>query len=286
MTSPWFFSALGTQGNPEWVVKNALPVTGVVAAIIIGKTAVTGAVARFFRSSPAHAFATGLCLAQVGEFSFVLAQLANESQVLTSYQFNLMISATIATLFVTPYLVGFAPRAAALFGRFTSKTPVVIANGHDESGDRRQPLSGHIVIVGFGPAGQRVAEAMLVDKATMVVVDLNVKSVDIACGYGLKALIGDASRAEVLEHLDISTARMVAVTIPDPKATRQIIALIRSMAPEVCIVVRARYHLLRWELTLAGAHVVVDEEDQVGRQMAIEMRNHFNKPVDDPEEGL
>lgn len=277
-----FFSAIGTQGDPAWVFSHILPVVGLVGAIIVGKTVIVGAVARVFRSSVPHAIATGLCLAQVGEFSFVLAKLANESGVLGEYLFNLIISATIATLFLTPYLVTWAPRIAAAFGRLTSDGRTNLSNPGDSAAQEpHTPLADHIIIVGFGPAGQRVAEALLADKYAMVVVDLNVKSIDIACGYGLKTVIGDASRSEVLEHLNIGAAKMVAVTVPDPTATRRIIALIRAVAPEVTIVVRARYHLLRWELTLAGAHVVVDEEDQVGRRMALEMRRKLRESDSD-----
>jgi CPA2 family monovalent cation:H+ antiporter-2 len=129
------------------------------------------------------------------------------------------------------------------------------------------------VIVGFGPAGQRIAETLVQRyKSLLVVLELSGKSADVARAYGLPTYIGDATSAEVLEHLRVGAARAVAVTLPDPAAARQVIEQVHSLSPETPIVARARYHVYRWELMLAGAPVVVDEEDQVGLRMAVAVR--------------
>jgi CPA2 family monovalent cation:H+ antiporter-2 len=109
-------------------------------------------------------------------------------------------------------------------------------------------------------------------KSLLVVVELGTKSADVARTYGLRTYIGDATRAEVLEHVCVGAARAIAVTLPDPAAARQVIEQVRSLSPDTPIVARARYHVYRWELMLAGAPVVVDEEDQVGVRMAWAVR--------------
>ncbi|MBK8267998.1 MAG: cation:proton antiporter [Planctomycetes bacterium] len=271
-----FFSSIGTQGDPGWFLQNAPSVVGVVAAIVVGKTVIVACVVKMFRSTLAHAAATGLCLAQVGEFSFVLAQMAGKSGLLSSDQLQLMVSATIGSLILTPYLVSFAPRVISFVGRHSKHrtlTPTKAADG--ESAGAETPKAGHVIIVGFGPAGQRVAEALMEHEETVVVVDLNVRSAEIAKGYGLRTLIADATRADVLEYLNAATASVVAITIPDPQATRMLIALLRAMAPDTFIAVRARYHVFRWELVMSGAHVVIDEEEHVGRMLAQEVRKRL-----------
>ncbi|MHC4993964.1 MAG: NAD-binding protein, partial [Planctomycetota bacterium] len=90
--------------------------------------------------------------------------------------------------------------------------------------------------------------------------------------YGFDALIGDATRAEVLERVRVSEAKIVAVTLPDPGASRQVIAQTRAMAPHTPVVARARYHVYQLELVFAGAEIVVDEEREVGRRMAASIR--------------
>ncbi len=268
-----FFSSIGMLSNPAWVLEHWAMVAAVVAAIVFGKAIVISGVARLFRSSPGHAVATGICLAQVGEFSFVLAEVARRGQMIDGSLFDLIVAATVGTLFLTPYLVAAAPHLAAGVGRLSVRGPRALHAADETSLQPEGGLSGHIVIVGFGPAGQRIAEALMQrHKSLLVVVELGAKSADVARTYGLRTYIGDATRTEVLEHVRVGAARAVAVTLPDPAAARQVIEQVRSLSPDTPIVARARYHVYRWELMLAGAPVVVDEEDQVGLRMAWAVR--------------
>jgi len=264
-----FFSAIGMLSNPAWVLEHWALVAAVVAAIVFGKAVVTSGVARLFRCSPGHAVATGVCLAQVGEFSFVLAEVARRGELIESGLFDLIVAATLGTLFLTPYMVAVAPRLAAIVGRLSVRGAQALPPVGDAPLQPEGDLSGHILIVGFGPAGQRIADALLRRyKSRLVVVELSAKSADIARTYGFRTYIGDATRREVLEHVRVGAARAVAVTLPDPAAARQVIEQVRSLSPGTPIVARARYHVYRWELMVAGAPVVIDEEEQVGLRMA------------------
>ena len=138
-------------------------------------------------------------------------------------------------------------------------------------------LCDHLVIVGFGPAGQRVAELMMAERSLDIfVVDLASRTADLARGYGLRTLIGDATRDEVLERVHVRTAACVVITIPDPGTARHIIQQVRARAPNTQICVRARYHIHRWQLEMAGADAVVDEEEEVGIQIAAEVRHRLS----------
>lgn len=269
-----FFSAIGMLGNPSFVWEHWSLVVAVVAAIIFGKAIVASGVARLLGSSWGHAVATGVCLAQVGEFSFVLAEVARGGGLLDEQLFNLLIAATIGTLFLTPFLVGSAPRLARLVGRWSASAPLSLEGGGDsdlrESAER---LQGHIVIIGFGPAGQCIAETLMSrHKSSLLVLDLNPKAIDLAHAYGLRAGIGDVTHRDVLEHACIARAAAVAVALPDPDTVRRVVSHIQSMADQVPVVARARYHVYGPALTMAGAEVVIDEEREVGRRMAAAVR--------------
>jgi len=230
---------------------------------------VISGVGRLFCCSPGHAVATGICLAQVGEFSFVLAEVARQGQLIDGGLFELIVAATIGTLFLTPYLVATAPHVARAVARFSARSPRALHPSDEASLQPDMEWSGHIVIVGFGPAGQCVARALEQDhQALVVVIELNSKSADVARAYGLRTYIGDATSPEVLEHLCVGAAKVVVVTVPDPAAARQIIKGVRSLGTDTSIIARARYHRYRSELALAGAIVVIDEEEQVGLHMA------------------
>jgi CPA2 family monovalent cation:H+ antiporter-2 len=126
-----------------------------------------------------------------------------------------------------------------------------------------------LFIIGFGPAGQRVAEGVIDPHyRRIVVVDINPDNIATAQRYGLHGILGDATQTEILEHAGIQRARVVAIVLPDHNTTRHLIHLVRDLAPDAHIIVRCRYHIRHWELMSAGADQVVDEEDQVGRQLA------------------
>ena len=269
-----FFSAIGMLGNPSFVWEHWSLVVAVVAAIIFGKAIVASGVARLLGSSWGHAVATGVCLAQVGEFSFVLAEVARGGGLLDEQLFNLLIAATIGTLFLTPFLVGSAPRLARLVGRWSASAPLSLEGGGDsDSRESAERLQGHIVIIGFGPAGQCIAETLMSrHKSSLLVLDLNPKAIDLAHAYGLRAGIGDVTHRDVLEHARIARAAAVAVALPDPDTVRRVVSHIQSMADQVPVVARARYHVYGPALTMAGAEVVIDEEREVGRRMAAAVR--------------
>jgi len=264
-----FFAAIGMFGDPAWLLLNLPLVCGVVLALALGKAALVAALARASGLSLGHAVATGMCLAQIGEFSFVLATIAQTPvdgvALMQPSTFRVMVSATILSLLLTPYLIAAAPRVGSWIARAFASAAPAAPRGDSPAGATRDS----ILIIGFGPAGQRVAEGLLSRTQTgIVVVDLNQKNVELATSYGLGGVWGDATQNEVLEHAGVLRARVVVIALPDHNATRQLITLVRDLTQDAKIIVRCRYHFRHWELLAAGAHEVVDEEDRVGRELA------------------
>ena len=265
-----FFSSIGMMTNPGWVLEHWAEVTGLVVAIILGKTVLISGVVRLFRFPTGQAIATGICLAQVGEFSFVLAELSRRQALFGDELFELFIAATVLSLFATPYLVSLAPRIARMFdGRSTFLD-------HEQEAD---PAAGdlasrvdRVAVIGFGPAGRRVAEELVQDGWSLIAIELNARSLADAQAMGVPMVVGDATSLQVLGQARIATVRAVAVTVPDPATARQITAQIHDMAPEVGIIARTRYHRYRADLEHAGASVVVDEEMEVGHSIAAAVR--------------
>jgi len=266
-----FFVSVGMLSDPKWFVGHWWIVLVVVAGIIFIKAGIIWMLLRRFGLPHGSALASGLCLAQVGEFSFVLATSAHQTNVIVEDTFLLFVSATIVTLFVTPYLVATAPTLSgrivarlARMGLLTAAAPFK----RDEATEHRK----HVLIVGFGPAGQAVGQSMVRRGWNVTVADLNPGAIALARQLGFDGHLADASHPDVLEHLHVDSAVVVVITIPDPVACRQIIQNVRTMAETAQIIARARYHVYRWELQFSGAHVVVDEEEQVGRRMALELK--------------
>ncbi len=266
-----FFASIGMLANPAWVAANWALVVTVAATVIVGKMVVVSLVALLFRFPLGHSVATGLCLAQIGEFSFVIAGVAHGGRLFGDDLFELIVAVTVLTIFSTPFLVALAPRLVVMLGGVQARGPVE----KRPDGDAR--LSDHIVILGFGPAGKKAAEELREKHFRLVVVDLNPDLVAGAQAMGIDAIIGDATRLETLEHVGVDSARAIAVTVPDPGTAVQITAQLHRVAPQTPIIARSRYHRYVFDLTRAGAGTIVDEETEVGFRIAVELETTLKR---------
>ena len=258
-----FFGSVGMVADPAWIAANAPAVLGGVAAVVLLKTVITTLVLRLFRAAPVHALAAGVSLGQVGEFSFVLATAAAGAGLLGGDLFALVLSVTVGTLFLASYQVTWALPLARRMCSLISRGPAVA-----ESTAPHSQNAAPVLIVGFGPAGRRLAEMLMQQDLPLEVLELNAAALARARDAGIHAHIGDASHPEILDHAGVRHARAVVITIPDTRAVAQITERVRIMAPDVPVIVRARYNMHIPELKSSGAHVVVDEEWEVGHSLA------------------
>ena len=262
-----FFSSVGTQADPGWAFENLSLMGLVVALVLLGKTVITGAALAAVGQPAGASLATGVCIAQIGEFSFVLGRAAMDAGTIDSSVFKLVVTATTATLFLTPFLIALAPRLSLWMTRAGADGRPRVEPAHTGPA----ALSGHIVLVGFGPAGQRVARDLLDSGYSMVLIEQNADFLSVARSLGIPTVIGDARSAEVLDHVHVEDAAAVVLTVPDPATARQVVERIQARNRDLPVVARARYHAHRWQLRLAGARHVVDEEEEVGRRIAEEV---------------
>jgi CPA2 family monovalent cation:H+ antiporter-2 len=282
-----FFASIGMIGEPAWALAHWHLVVGVVLAVLLGKTLIVAGIVRVLGFPWGIAAATGMSVAQVGEFSFVLADTARRSAeaatgaggaaIISDDIFRLIVSVTITTLFVTPFLVAAAPRVAQWIESYRRMPAAAAAPPTVPAA-----MTPGILVVGFGPAGQAVCQALFSQhRERIAVIDLSPRRAQAARHLGLTAHIGDATNRDMLEFAGIDHVRVVAITIPDPGATRNLIHLCRQLVPQTPVVARARYHNRRWEMELAGAREVVDEEEQVGLRIAALVRRHL-APLEEP----
>lgn len=270
-----FFASIGMLAEPIWAAEHALLVIGTASGILIIKPLIIWAIVRRFGFTHGQGLATGLCLAQVGEFSFVLAEVARGSAI-SEDVFRLVVASTIVTLFATPFLVRLAPHAGnkleTLLAKRRSKNkeePQASEESQPDASELAHPVANKILIIGFGPAGQCVAETLLKQhREKIVVIDQNHRNAAHALRLGLQIYVGSSTSNELLEHAGMDHASVAVITIPDPSTVRQTIHACRAINPNAILIVRSRYHVYRWELMLCGATEVIDEEEQVGIKLA------------------
>ena len=251
-----FFTAVGMLVDPGAALGEWRGILLFVGGVVILKAGIIVAVLTLvLRQSLRIGILTGLGLAQTGEFSFVLAEAAAPSGLLDESLQQVFVTGSVLTLIATPFLVRAAPHLArALVGSIerlglASEVPAAA----DVVGD-------HVVIVGYGLAGRTLARVLKASDIPYRAVDQNAGSVAEARKRGESVIFGDATRATILERLALRRAKLVCVAINDPAATRRCVSLARSLAPDLRIVVRARYVQDLDELLAAGASEVVVEE--------------------------
>ncbi len=254
-----FFAAIGMLVDGTWVLQNFGLVLAASAGILVVKAVVVWSILWMLAIPHRYAIATGLVMACAGEFGFVLADLAVGGGLLTPDQMKLIVSSIITTMVATPLMIANADRIGRWIEHILPGAPV-----RDAGSTLVSRMRDHVVIIGYGPAGRGVVNAVKDTGVQFVILELNPSSVTAAKEDGFEAVLGDASQAEVLENLHVAEARAVVITIPDHNGVLQIIRSITCEAPKTTIVARARYHIHAPSYLEAGAHVVLDEEEHVG----------------------
>lgn len=260
-----FFASVGMFIKPVWFLSHLHYILPLALVIFLGKAAIIYGVTRMLGLERRHALATGITLAQIGEFSLVLAQAAREGSLIGVTAMDLTVSVTVVLMLATPYMVAWAlplsDRVLNLFSRSGMRAGSR-EEASRESDDRR------VIVVGFGPAGRHVVNTLKSRAFKPIVIDVNPLSRQFAAREEIEIHMGDATREEILHHAGIGSACLVVITVPDPKISVQTIKTIRQLNPEISLVVRSRYTRHRQDLADAGATIVVDEETTVGEMLS------------------
>ncbi|MDF1739402.1 MAG: cation:proton antiporter [Verrucomicrobiales bacterium] len=274
-----FFGSVGMLGDPVWIFENFPLVIGTTILILLGKSFIITCIGLGFRLPVRHAVASGLVLAQVGEFGVVIAGIAQTDELFGEDLFRLLVSSTLLSLFITPLLIKKALKLGLLV---TKLRPASTAPDKESRIPDDQPATEKskslVMVVGFGPSGQRVArELMDTEDVEVVIIDIRPHNIDLAKSTGLKAYLGDATNLDFLIHYGILRARAIVLTVPDHRASIRIVESVRTLNAEVVIVARARYHTFISELETAGATLAVDEEYLTGKRLAEAMHDLFKE---------
>jgi len=257
-----FFSAAGMKANPAWIAQHWPLVTGITALLIVGKTIIVWLVFVWLKQLHQIALASGISLAQIGEFAFVLGSLAVSSGILSEETNTVMVSVTILTLFISPYLVPRAPALGYFLATKVFRRKETFAKLHKASSE-----GPDVVVFGYGPAGQLAARPFSNTAFRLLVIDLNQEGVRRARQCGFEGEIGDATQPEVLEHFSLGSVKLFIITIPNFTEALKILSGIRLLAPTAQVVVRSRYQTHSHQFATAGAHTVFGDEEEIGQRL-------------------
>ena len=263
-----FFTSIGMLLDLSLLVEQPLVVVGAAVSIVVLKTVVaTGAI--MLRGRPLDiSLRSGLGLAQVGEFSFVLAAAGLPLGLFAGDDYQTFLSVAALSLMATPFLIGAARGVADSVATRVAGAARSAAGGAADDGDLDVAgFRDHAVVIGYGLAGRYLARMLRAAGIRCAVIDQNLELVRQARTDGVPAVYGDGTRHALLERVAGAHARIIVFAIPSSMEERRGVAAARELAPAARIVVRTRYVRAIDELQRLGADAVVVEEFEASLEL-------------------
>ena len=234
-----FFVSLGMLTDPVHIMNDPMPVVAIVAAVLIGKFAVTAAIGRAFGYLPLTAMLVGFGMMQIGEFSFLLAATALKLEIIGDEIFSLVVVSAVITMALTPGIMsGGATALSTASARFRALRPYRF--GRPEFESRIHHMRGHTIVCGLGRVGTLVAEVLHERNVPFAAIDLDPNILRPWRDRGLTVLHGDSHNERVLEAASVRYARLLVVCVTDPVATSLTASNALAMNPELDTVVLVR----------------------------------------------
>lgn len=234
-----FFVSVGMVFDPRVLVERPLAVLVAASIAIVAKLVVSFALVLRARYPMHTALSVAAGVSQVGEFSFILAQLGLSYGVLPAEGQSLILAAAIISITLNPLafamvrpLTDWMQRHPALV-RFLEADTLRATEVEEDAG-----VSGHLILVGYGRVGTTIGRALEREAIPFLVIDSDRMLVEHLRKHGVQAIFGDASRGSVLEHARVATARMLVIAAPGAYQTRATIDAARRLNPGIDIVVR------------------------------------------------
>jgi monovalent cation:H+ antiporter-2, CPA2 family len=237
-----FFVSVGMLFDPNVIIDQPLKLLEVLAIIVLGKSLAAFFLVLLFRYPLNTALTVSASLAQIGEFSFILANLGVSLGILPSEGQSLILAGAIISIAINP-LVFRAIEPAQAWIRSRSK----LAQTLERPGDPLavlpmtvdlNRLTGQVVLVGYGRVGRRIGEALIQKGISFVVAEENREIVEQLRKDGIPAVSGDASDPAVLIQAHIQRARMLVIATPDTLDVRRMVEIARTVNPRIETVVR------------------------------------------------
>lgn len=275
-----FFVSIGMLLSITALLQNIGAVAALVVGLIVGKALIAWLIIRILGYPQRIATMAALGLAQIGEFSFVLARAGQASELLPQPDYQSFLAASIISMIATPFLISVAPRAGYLMQTFLKdgSLPDVANTEEDIHLTSSGGLQHHVIVVGYGLNGRNLARVLRAVGIPYTILEANAQVVRNAKENGEKINFGDATRREVLIHAGVEDASTLVLAMSDPQAARRTVAQARRLNPDLHIIVRTRYVSEITELYELGANEVIPEEFETSIEIFARVLHHYGTP--------
>ncbi|MEJ0018440.1 MAG: YbaL family putative K(+) efflux transporter [Acetobacteraceae bacterium] len=255
-----FFVSVGMLFNPAVILNDPWPLLATVAIIILGKSVAALTIVRLFRYDMRSALTIAASLAQIGEFSFILAALGVELGLLPAQGRDLILGGAIVSIMVNPVLFGAVTRP--------ERRPKDVATAAAPPGDvLATTQGGHIIVVGYGRVGSVVTAGLERAGHPFLVLEVDEAGQRRAKEKGIEVLGGNAADPVFLALAGIARARRLVITIPDGFEAGGIVEQARNANPQIVIIARAHSDAEVEHLVRLGADETIMGEREIAHAM-------------------
>ncbi|PKH21401.1 Kef family K(+) transporter [Enterobacterales bacterium CwR94] len=259
-----FFVSVGMLFDPMILVKEPLAVLGTLAIIVLGKSIAAFALVHMFGHSKRTALTISVSLAQIGEFAFILAGLGISLNLLSEEGRNLVLAGAILSIMLNPILF-------ALLERYLQKTETMEEQTMEEAIEEEKQIPvdmcNHALVVGYGRVGSLLGSKLMEAGVPIVVIENSRPRVEALREQGIKAVLGNAARADIMELARLDCARWLLLTIPNGYEAGEIVTAAREKHPDIEIIARAHYDDEVEYIMERGANRVVMGEREIANSM-------------------
>jgi monovalent cation:H+ antiporter-2, CPA2 family len=266
-----FFVSIGMLLDPKFLLDSWSLVLLTVAMIVLVKGLLTTAIARLLGSSIRLAVLIGAALAQSAEFSFLLARIGLEEGALTKPIFNLLLSATVVTILLSPIVNTMAP---AVLRRLQARRAGVPSLKSDEV--MPPAFEHHAIVCGHGRVGSIVCALLDRHNKPFVVIEEDLRIVDALRARGITAFFGDAGQASMLDRAHLRSAHLLILCIPERMAVRRALEHARDVSPEITVLARTHSYEDRLFLQGNGANEAVVGELELALELGRSALERFD----------
>jgi len=273
-----FFISVGMLMNIQFLLANLVTVMLFVCILIILKIFTTTTAAFLTGSNLRVSLHSGLILAQVGEFSFVLAVTALKQGLLTDNIYQLFLSSAIISMLITPLFVALSSKVSIWVTSRKLLARVQAMREHRELMHGEDAKTDHVIIIGFGVNGKNLSLVLKELEVPYNILELNSQTVLNMRKQGEPIFYGDGTSPEILHKLGIEKAKVVVISITDPAATRKIAITARKLNPKLYIVVRTRYIAEVEDLFESGADEVIPAEFETSIEVFCRILQFYQMP--------
>lgn len=265
-----FFFSVGCLFDPEILLEQPLAVLATVAVIVFGKSIAATLIVLAYRRPLSVALTIAASLAQIGEFSFILASLGLSLKLLDQGAHDLILAAAIISIILNPLLFHGIDLLQPWMERREGRRLINAKGKHaPELDDEPEPETqrGHLVLVGYGRVGRYVCDRLDREDPPLIVISDEPEHVTALRQQGFKAILGNATQDKVLARAKLQEARALLLAIPNGFEAAEIARRARELAPELPILARAHHEDEIRHLERHGVDEVIMGEREIALGM-------------------